>query len=436
MGMQYIRTPTAVFVMVLCVQLSLTWMAISANRIHTSDSIEYFRLAENLFGQGVWYCGDLDIKADPSLYSRRPPGYPVFLFLSSIGLRIPFLALVLQAVLHALSALLTWKILSQGFGLQLRALGMCAIWLFMPSSWIYAQVYMSETLLQFLLVCGVFYLLKYHTTESKHYFWTGHLMLVLAWLTKPVAIFCWIPVVIWQAMNAKNEARVNLMVASILHIALIAIVLVRNEQQTGVTELSSVGRKLLVNYTIPSILTVEHDDTSAKNHVIRFQESLNGMSYPESCTKSDSLIRSVIKENLLATGYAYVKGAVYFLADPGRWDLEMRFGSTDTFSSFQQDGFRTTWLARPVWYWTIWFCSFVGALLLLLLIIIGIQRDSKNPGLRLVLMAWITWFVLATGPSASARFRVPVFPLLIVLATPGLIRVAERSPIRITLNPC
>ncbi|MFM9007878.1 MAG: hypothetical protein ACKORE_04770, partial [Bacteroidota bacterium] len=360
--MHYIRTPATVFVMVLSLQLCLTWMGISADRIQTSDSAEYFKLAENLFERGVWYCGELSAETDASLYSRRPPGYSVFLFFSSIGLRIPILTLFLQAVLHALSAVLTWEILSKGFGVRLRAWSMCVIWLFMPSSWIYPQVFMSETLLQFLLVSGVYFLLKFHTTNTKSSFWTGHLLLVFAWLTKPVAIFCWIPVLIWQAAHVKSEARRNLVVASILHIALIAIVLVRNEQQTGVNELSSVGRKLMINYTIPSILAVQHDDTTAKNQVIRFQESLQRMSYAESSAKSDSMIRSIMTENLLATGFAYLKGAVFFLTDPGRWDLEMRFGSIDTFSSFQHDGLRTTWLSRPLWYWTLWICSVVGSL--------------------------------------------------------------------------
>lgn len=434
--MQCTRTPTAVFVMVLSLQLSLTWMAISAGRIYTSDSIDYFRLAENLFEHGAWYCGELDYEIDPSLYSRRPPGYSAFLFLSSMGLRFPLLALIFQSLLHALSAVLTWKILSQGFGIQLRAFSMGAIWLLMPSSWIYAQVYMSETLLQFLLVSGVFYLLKFNTTKNKHFFWIGHLMLLLAWLTKPVAIFCWIPVVIWQAVHGTFKVRRTALVAAAIHIVLITATLIRNEQQTGVTELSSVGRKLLINYTLPSILAIHHDDAFAKNQIAHFQESLNGLTYAESCTKSDSLIRKVITEKPLATCWAYFKGAVSFLVDPGRWDLEMRLGSIESNPSFQHQGYRATWLSRPIWYWTIWLCSIIGALLILLLIIIGIQRDAKNPGLRRVLITWIIWFILATGPSASARFRVPVFPFLIVLAAPGLTQVAKRSPIRITLNPC
>jgi len=60
--------------------------ALNHEHYYTADSSEYLFAAENM-KQGMLYAGPLNEKTeDPSLFSRRTPGYPLFLLISGGGM--------------------------------------------------------------------------------------------------------------------------------------------------------------------------------------------------------------------------------------------------------------------------------------------------------------------------------------------------------------
>lgn len=424
------------FAFVLLIQLALTFIAVERGALYTNDSAEYSMQAENLLNDGSRYCGDYSAKIDPSLYSRRPPGYAIFLLLSSLALQFSTLTLFFQAILHALTASICWLILAEAFGIRLKTGVALALWTLMPSSWIYAHVFMSETLLQFLLVLSLYLVYKAASTKQIVYFWLVHLFLALLYLTKPVGLACWIIVLCWQAWRMKPRSVKPVLLAATMHMLIIAGVVSLNHKNTGVHEYSSVGRKLLINYTIPAVLSEETGKDSAFGKIRVFQKSLEGLSYPKQCSLTDNYISYTILEQPAAVVTAYLKGVFHFLTDAGRWDLDLAAGNTGELPSFSKDGIAETLASRSPWYWFFALWTFAGAMGLIVLACVGLNRKMPDSGFRLLFVAIVCWFMFATGPSASARFRVPVFPLIVMLAVPGLVKLAPRFADELPLKPC
>jgi hypothetical protein len=226
------------------------------------------------------------------------------------------------------------------------------------------------------------------------------------------------------------------LLAATMHMILIAGIVSLNYNDTGVHEYSSVGRKLLINYSIPAVLTEETGNDSAVGKIRAFQQSLEGLPYPEQCILTDNYISTTILTQPASVLIAYSKGVFRFLFDAGRWDLDLAAGNPGELPSFRKDGIAETLASRSPWYWFFALWTFAGAVVLIVLACVGLKRMMNDQGVRLLFAALICWFMLATGPSASARFRVPVFPLIVMLAVPGLVKLAPRCADELPLKTC
>ena len=101
--MSYLNTlkkHRAIALTLLIVQAGVLGFAWTKGHVYTQDSFEYLQQAENLLREGHWSCGTAtDTAADESLWSRRPPGYALFILLTSLGLNFPLMTLLVQGVL-------------------------------------------------------------------------------------------------------------------------------------------------------------------------------------------------------------------------------------------------------------------------------------------------------------------------------------------------
>ena len=79
--------------------------------VYTRDSIEYKQAAVNLLERHISYAGDLNEDINPSLYSRRPPGYPLFLIFAKLLSSLIWYVIFLQSLMNILSIIFLFKIL-------------------------------------------------------------------------------------------------------------------------------------------------------------------------------------------------------------------------------------------------------------------------------------------------------------------------------------
>ncbi len=130
-----------------------------------SDSKDYLWMADNI-SSGELYSGDLNKEINPDLYTKRPPIYPIFLYLAQTIFKHKVFVLFLQNILSFLSLFWIRNSLFQ-FGYKREYdKWFLLLSLFSPAQFIYANMIMSEVLFQFILV-GMFLQLTTYVKKSR-----------------------------------------------------------------------------------------------------------------------------------------------------------------------------------------------------------------------------------------------------------------------------
>ena len=424
----FLKKESALWVLLISTQLFFFAYAQIHQHTKTADSDEYIYQAKNLIDYGTTYSGDYTASnLDVSLYDRRSPGYPGFLILTLLVFKSEFLPLFLQCVLSILNIFIGYKILKLISPDTKKTYLYLFFFLFFPSQFIYATVFMSEILFQTSILLCLYYLLQFEKNGRFNYFYIHHLMLALAYIIKPVALFLWLAYSLYSIIVHNNRGiAARQIAAALFHVLLLGSFFLKNYNQTGIAEYSGIGRKLIINYNMPALLSFYEDETYAKNKIDSLQYSLKNESYASQCANIDLFIRQEVTSHpihfLMLQGY----GSIKLLLETGRWDLELwRVGYENvektsslknTYSTNGISGVLHELNQWPILY-LIYYCFVIFAsIALFLLFINSLFNKSLIRRHKLLLLATIIYFAILSGPSASARFRIPVFPILVILA--------------------
>jgi hypothetical protein len=411
------------------VQLGFLVFGLETKHIYTADSAEYLHQAENIFHEGSTYCGDPTIEPrEPPLYSRRPPGYGTFILLSSFFLTIPYLTLFFQCLLSVFNLYIGYRILRfirpeiKPTGLYLAAV------LFAPSQFIYAVHYMNEIPFQTCLLLGLYYLLRFEQHDGKiSELYKHHLCLIGCYLIKPVAMFLWIFSILHVILTKKDtKATVELSLLSTLHLLIIGGTMWYNYYRVGIAEYSSIGHKLFINYNLPALLNNLYGPEKAAYIVDSLQTEMSTESYPIQAAIADQFIRDEISNHPLNYFTVHVKGMLFFITDIGRWDVELMRKGRDYVEQLPSltkkyksggasavlDYFRE-WNPLYLLYFAL---SIISLAFVLVLFIQQLFFNRTNRSFIYLVAGIALYFAFLTGPSGSARFRVPVYPLIVAIA--------------------
>ena len=183
---------------------------------------------------------------------------------------------------------------------------------------------MSEILFQTSILLCLYYLLQFEKSGKFSYFYIHHLLLAIAYLIKPIALFLWLGYSLYGIIiHNKRGIAVRQIAAALFHVLLLGSFFVKNYNQTGIAEYSGIGRKLIINYNMPALLSFYENETYAKNKIDSLQYSLKNESYASQCASIDLFIRQEVTAHpihfLLLQGY----GSIKLLLETGRWDLEL-----------------------------------------------------------------------------------------------------------------
>lgn len=380
------------------------------------DSFEYLRAAENMRDHGVFYSGPLNREIDFSLYTRRPPGYPVLIMLLSMVLPSASLIAAFQAAMVFLGGYFLWEI-NRGIGIPSRFnIIALAVYLLYPGQVIYSQMIMAETILQFFLLASVWFLLGFLKHESAIHIIGANLCLGAAVMCKPVMLYFWVPSLLLHLLLFKKYPKKIIIASLFIPLAASSLWSLRNYQVTGVYHFSSL-KSTHMKFSIPNAeerISSSREDFSADYRKTE-KRSLDILLDPE---RAGETIVNVSR-----------KTAGFFL-DPGRFDIyrfiPVRGTEVSTWELVRRDGdwgryFRS--LPVPV------IIYLVILLFLNLLIVIFFMPfpflSRPDPFLRffMVLLVLYNSMVVSLAALGTARYRLAVEPLLIM----GAAAVAESA---------
>ncbi|UPL49554.1 hypothetical protein [Hymenobacter sublimis] len=398
------------------------------------DSGRYVEAARNLQTSGVLYAEPLP--AAPlrvQEYSIRPPGYPVLLLLTG-GTRaatsLPIATLLLQNVLSLINLGMVLRWLAQR-GLSRRQWALVLLLVSTaPAQVIYANVVMSEVLLQTTIVLLWAALVAFwQPARPTRYFAGAALAAAAALLIKPVffpaaALMLGLGMVVgWQ------QRRPVLTFWGAVPLLVALLWMGRNEARTGYFHFSSIAEINLLRYNTRGVLQATEGPAVAERFVrstVAASQHLPTFREQQHYIQRASV--AALRRHPVAYAAQHLRGVISFFLDPGRFDLVYFLGLPDTagmglLQQLNEHGYRAILGYIPQLP-----AGLVAGLLLVLLangarLILALRfllrRNAGSPA-RWLLVVIIGYVALLTGPLGASRFAVPVLPLLLAAAGAGL----------------
>lgn len=401
------------------------------------DSTEYLRAAENLFSGHGWYAGDLNKTYQPNLESRRPPLYPFFIGLIKTILKSDFFLLLFQNLLSLINLAGIIILLSKFKTNNRYNLFILLLILFFPSQFIFSNMIMAEVLFQTCIFWSFFFLVFFFQEKKIFQLILHSIFITLAVLTKPVLYLFWIPELIFFIILFLKK-RISFPVIFLSIIPLLAVITISfyNKKTTGYFHYSSMKTTNLMAYNVYQTLRLNHSEIQATEIIDKiYAKAERSANFQEFSQTVENSGLKLIKENLPGYFYLTFKGIISFFLDVGRHDMYLFF-ATDFKESeqgisyyYKQDGIKgiINYMKQfsPLLI-TYSFLILLVNLFIFIAIILFIFNKNIQPEIRIYTLIIIIYLAGITGPIGSARFRVPVYPI-ILFTVPFFIEYLKNS---------
>lgn len=398
------------------------WYACVYGNIFTKDSYEYLNQAINLSGNASWYCGNFSETHVPELYSQRPPLYGIFILLVKLISEKSFLLLLFQNIISLFNIYILSEIIRHQ-KIKLHPFFIIIALAFFPSQIIYANMIMSEILLQFFVMLAVYFFLLYIRNGNNNHMWLFQFSIASAILTKPV--FIAFPVLtLFIVFFIPELRRKKLAIYShLIPVAVILLVSFNNFHNTGYFEYSSIARKLSVNYNAFYSSAFNNGEEKAIAEIEKLEkEAMLQPTYAAKAQILQSGAGKIIGLNLDAFTILSAKGFFNFFIDHSRYDIDQFAGKAQAKNSGLKDAWKNSgWKGVAEWINSanpIYFIYLTLSMFFHFILLVGLLRFcliSKIPvASRLLIAGTIIYVALLTGMTGTTRFRMPVFLLLLI----------------------
>ena len=379
------------------VLLSIPW---PGGFSHPPDSDEYDRLGRNLVEQRRFSLAESPPWPDDL---TRTPVYPLFVATCyAVAGPNPAVVAGAQLVLGVGGCLLAYWTGAMLFGR--RAAVVAAVLLALdPLSARYAALLLSETLFTTLFLAGLLLTAVHHRRPGVKVACGIGVCLGLAILCRPIAVFWPLVVAAWMAGSARRVRSWRPVWHASLVVAIAAVFtgvwVIRNHAVGGLPVLSTVPGINLYYQRAAAVLAQREgiSDTEARQRLAdRLQEEVERKALGPQ--EEYRLMEERGWEIIGSDGPGYLRAS---------WDGFIRMMSTqDSPPSFDDSPRLSGWVE--------------AAYLLLLYTLAGVGSfralfRSDWAGVVVLLLA-VAYFVALSGPEAYARFRVPLMPLIALLA--------------------
>lgn len=372
------------------------------------DSREYLNAANNLYHFGVAdachpgndFCGLILHQ------TRRTMGYPLIL-ISSYFVQITWLLQVLLAALIPVTGLGILR----GFSISEKAeRWYFLLWLLYPLQYFYAAMVMPELWVQWMVLSAVL-----AWTGNRR--WLLPLLLAVLVLLKPV----FLPAVYLSPLLLFFIPGYRKWLA-LLPLTLVLLVSARNKQVTGLFHYSSIGVVNAYEYNVRAVMKTA--GVSPDSFYAAGDRVMMRMDFREKYQYMGKQTKDVLMKYPLHYALRHTAGAALALFDPGRYDLVAFLGmsSGSGFMGIKENGgLSALFRQHPL----VLVYLFVFGMLALLKVILTLMA-ARNWGRSLwPLLIPVLYILALTGPVGSARYIMPVAPLLIIMSamTLGNLRI-------------
>lgn len=427
----------SVFLIPVIIQAFFLYTSISGNHTTTRDSQEYLNQAYNILHHQTFYCGEPGQPVtDVTYYSRRPPGYGVFILITSLFLTFPALTLIIQSILSIFNIYLTYviaKALKPDFkhGWVIVLL----ISAYFPQ-FILAATFMTEIPFQTAILLSAVYLLRYERADGAfRHLYLHHFFIFCAYMFKPIAGLLWVLSAFYLVIT-QNESRsvVRLSILSFMHLVVMVFSMMRNYHYTGIAEGSSIPHKVFVNYNVNKLLQEAYGPETATSMMDSLQHEMHNQPYPIQSAIADQFIRHQLSQHKLAYLKIHLLGMIKFFIDPGRWEIEVWKNGWQAAEhppslkeAFEKNGISGMIRESGSTVVAMTLLSLLSATTIFIFIIRWFFSRNIALNNKLFIAGIVLYFSFMTGPSASGRFRIPVMPLLLAAAAIGLSTPVQQS---------
>lgn len=397
--------------------------ALDNGHVFTKDSFEYIQQAKNIRDYHSWYCGDFRLPVQPALFSQRPPGYGVFIFLvKKLNDSIWFL-LLLQNLLSLLNFYVLVKILKL-VNAQFNVLYLLIPLIFFPSQFIYPNMIMSEMLLQSAVTLSFYFITSFILLNKTASLYFYQLFISIALLIKPVwYLFPGVSILFFVFLIKRKNILGWSILTHAIPIIVIALIFLSNHYQTNYWEYSSIQRKLMINYNAYEVL----ENCYGKKNAVGIIDSIQTVtalqsSYPAQANYLQSESNKILIRHPFVFAWIELKGIVRYFTDHSRYDFESFFSHIpDENNSLKEEvssngfrGFFDQLHKYGLGYFSYLALSVIVNLILFVSLFIFMRQKNIEAAVRFFLFFMIIYVALLTGPTGTTRFRLPVYPLQLI----------------------
>lgn len=402
----------AILLLALALRLCLFLSAIAtpARFLYVPDSYEYVSLAQNLI-TGHGFSVSESPPFTPDL--RRTPLYPALLagILWATNDNLTG-AVVVNIVFSVATVALTYYLARQLFSAP------AAVWASLLlaidfTSIAYSNLLLTEAVFTALVCVGLLWVVRCLEHSRPSYALISGIFLGLAALCRPIGVFlaaAMLPVFAWSGRAYGIRKRFVLyLLLNLSALLLIGLWLLRNYLTFGGMDISSVGAVNLYFHRAAAIQAlIEHSDeaTVRARWEREFARLSTGWSEEQQIAWLNARALEMIGEHPSEYAIVYTAGLLRMFGSE-RDSLADLLGWEHTSQA-------TSLLVSIGW------AQLLAVYALAIVGLVAAWRKTNQRRAAILLLTCFSYFVVTAGPEAYSRFRVPVMPVISVVAGYGL----------------
>ena len=419
-----------------------------------SDSQNYLALAEHLLEKQQF-----SVYEEETGYreAARTPGYPLFIaFANLISGGRKWFVIMLQCILEAFLACAIFALAGALLNKVLPGLLAAMLYSIHPHQALYTTQVLSEILFTFVLFLSIASFIYFVCKRKTILILLAGGLLGIATLIRPISLYFVVPIIIVCIFAFGKQLRFLIKLVTLFLLAFFVVLspwYIRNIITYDKLFFATIGSLNIGFYNAAFIIAKKNGVTLEEAQLLVAEEvkrrhSIPDETYryasdnPEICAQIASYGFEVIRQNPGKYAALHMIGFLHTFVPMeytllyklfGKQGVE-RVGKTkaiskgvisDSFRGRFASMFRTVMNERfrkfPWWFTTIWFAFSLFQLLIYFLALRGFAHFWKQQKvLFLFFLLTIIYFAILPGPVGDARFRVPIEPILVLLAGAGL----------------